>query len=370
MTVARLFLGGEDCRVPLPVLRELFAQLRDRGYERGEVLPRGPRVRPPGCAASLDRFAQVQATVIICAYSTERWPLLCRVLDAVAAQSHPAEDVIVVVDGNCELYDRAVARNASRVVMNRYGGGASGGRMTGADATDAPVLVFLDDDAVPDPEWLAELLRPYERSGVIGTGGRLDPMWETSRPGWLPPEYDWVVGCSFEAEQTESAPIRNPIAANMSIRADVFARAGGMALELGRSDVGGRVSGTAEETELSIRARRLYPDGHWIHAPSARVRHHVPVARSTWRYFRGRCGLEGRSKAVLTALTGTQAGLSSERTYVRRTLPRALVRELRNGLTGDLDGWRRAATLIAGLVLTSSAYVARRVTLQLGRQWR
>ncbi len=317
------------------------------------------QLRPP---------ARPDAAVIICAYSMERWSLLCRALEAAAAQARPAEDVIVVVDGNQELYDRASGcSHASRVVMNRYGGGASGGRMTGADATDATVLVFLDDDAIPEPDWLAQLLRPYDDPAVLGTGGRLDAMWETARPGWLPPEYDWIVGCSFDGDHAEPVRIRNPIAANMSIRADVFAGLGGMALELGRSDVGGRVSGTAEETELAIRASRLQPDGIWIHAPLARARHHVPATRGTWGYFCGRCGLEGRSKAVLTRLTGAGSGLSSERSYVRSALPRAFAREVGAGLRGDADGWRRAGTVVAGLALTTAAYVRKSVELRVAQ---
>jgi hypothetical protein len=310
----------------------------------------------------------VDAAVIICAYSTERWPLLRRALRAVADQDRPAADVIVVVDGNPELYDRAGrSGDATQVLMNRLGGGASGGRTTGAQAARAPVLVFLDDDAIPEPGWLVQLLRPYDDPAVLGTGGRLDAMWETARPAWLPPEYDWIVGCSFDGDHAEPVRIRNPIAANMSIRADVFAGLGGMALELGRSDVGGRVSGTAEETELAIRASRLHPDGIWIHAPLARARHHVPAARGTWRYFRGRCALEGRSKAVLTALTGTGSGLSSERGYVRSALPRAFAREVGAGLRGDADGWRRAGTVVAGLALTTAAYVGKSVELRVAQ---
>ncbi|HLI58652.1 MAG TPA: glycosyltransferase [Solirubrobacteraceae bacterium] len=351
------------------------------------------------------------AAVIVCAYSLERWPLLRAALRAVAAQEPAAQEVIVVVDGNRELYERVTASGlADRVLMNRHGGGAAGGRMTGAEATDAPLLVFLDDDAIPEPDWLRELLRPYgdsagrfERDGepggrrfvahpapgaasathpgasaaaatdeaqgrsaplVLGTGGRLDAMWETARPAWLPPEYDWVVGCSFDGAHPEPVPVRNPIAASMSIRADVFASVGGMALELGRSDVGGRVSGTAEETELAIRASRRHPGGVWIHAPHARARHHVPARRATWRYFRERCALEGRAKAVLTRLSGTESGLASERDYVRRALPRALARELAAGLRGDPDGWRRAGTVLAGLAFTASAYAARWLELR------
>lgn len=52
-------------------------------------------------------------------------------------------------------------------------------------------------------------------------------MVGTAFPVWFPCEFDWVVGCTYAGMDVRSGRIRNPIGANMSIRADVIARAGG-----------------------------------------------------------------------------------------------------------------------------------------------
>jgi hypothetical protein len=66
--------------------------------------------------------------------------------------------------------------------------------------------------------------------------------------------------------------------------------------------------------------------------------------------------MEAQSKALLTGLTGTGAGLASERTYVRSVLPRAFVRELRAGLRGNRDALGRAGAILAGLLITAAEY--------------
>ncbi|OHV40910.1 hypothetical protein BBK14_11690 [Parafrankia soli] len=50
-----------------------------------------------------------RTTVIVCCHLVERWDLLIRALDSLAAQEH-RPDQIVVVDGDDDLYDRIIAR--------------------------------------------------------------------------------------------------------------------------------------------------------------------------------------------------------------------------------------------------------------------
>jgi hypothetical protein len=159
--------------------------------------------------------------------------------------------------------------------------------------------------------------------------------------------------------------IRNPIGANMSVRADVMRRTGPFAAELGRSYVGSALGGTADETEFCIRASRLHPGGYWLHRPHALVRHTVPPQRATWAYFVRRCRLEGRSKAAVSDLAGTDAALSSERAYTRSVLPRAVLRELTRGARGDRAGFQRAAAIVAGLAITALEYGRVRATRRL-----
>jgi hypothetical protein len=63
------------------------------------------------------------------------------------------------------------------------------------------------------------------------------------------------------------------------------------------------------------------------------------------------------SKAHVSELVGTEAGLSSERSYTFRTLPLGVLRGLGDAIRGDLNGLRRAAAIVAGLGITTLGYV-------------
>jgi GT2 family glycosyltransferase len=310
-----------------------------------------------------------RVSVIICAYTLDRWQDLLNAVQSCCEQTVPPLEVVVVVDNNDELRRRAeAALPDARVVANHHGPGLSGGRNSGADVADGSILLFLDDDAVASPRWLEEHLAGFGHENVLGVGGEVVPMWRAEMPAWLPSELYWVVGCTYTGMPETPGAIRNPIGANMSIRADVFAAAGGFQQELGRLDTGKRaITGTADETEFCIRVLRSYPDGEWMYRPDARVAHVVPAERATWRHFRDRCRLEGGSKAVLVRLSGQQAGLASERAYVRRVLPRAVVRELRSAVAGRPAGFVRAAVIVAGLWITALTYVRALALLAAGR---
>lgn len=298
-----------------------------------------------------------EASVVICAYTFDRWNELQAAVASARTQTRPAREVIVVIDGNDELLERARREiTGALVVPNTNAPGLSGGRVTGAELATAPVIAFLDDDAIAEPCWLEELLAAYEDPEVLGAGGRVDPLWRNERPRWFPDEFNWVVGCTYRGMQAADGRIRNPIGANMSVRADVLRSAGGFAAELGRLEVGGAVSGTADETEFCIRTARMHPGGYWAYRPAARVQHVVSRQRGTWAYFVHRCRLEGTAKAALTRLTGASAGLAAERRYTRSVLPRAFARELRAALGGQPGAAGRAGAIVAGLAITGWAY--------------
>jgi glycosyltransferase involved in cell wall biosynthesis len=303
-------------------------------------------------------------SVIVCAHTLDRWDDLRAAMASVRAQTRPATEVIVVVDNNEVLLRRAQAElEGVMVTANVHPGGLSGGRLTGAELARGSVLAFLDDDAIADPIWLEELMAAYADPMALGAGGFVEPRWVTPRPGWFPAEFNWVVGCTYEGLPIDAGRIRNPIGANMSVRAEVMARAGTFDPVFGRSYSGTLArAGTCDETEFCIRASRLHPGGFWAYRHDARVRHTVTGQRATWRYFVNRCRMEAQSKALLTGLTGTDAGLASERTYVRSVLPRAVARELRGGLRGDVDALRRAGAIVAGLLITAAEYSRVRAT--------
>jgi glycosyltransferase involved in cell wall biosynthesis len=313
-----------------------------------------------------------EASVVICAHTLDRWDELNRAVGSVRTQTLAPREIVVVVDNNEALRKRAAREIAGVTVLpNTKEPGLSGGRMTGAEHTTAPVIAFIDDDAVADPRWLEELLDAYRDPAVLGAGGPVEPLWQAPPPSWFPGEFHWVVGCTYAGMHVRHGRIRNPIGANMSVRADVLRRAGGFTSDLGRRKLGFSVTGRAmvggkaescEETEFCIRAARLHPGGYWAYRPGARVHHAVPVQRTTWRYFVHRCLVEGTAKAVLTNLAGSKDGLGAEGRYVREVLPRAVASDLRAALRGQAGAARRAGAIVAGLALTAFAYAKTRLS--------
>jgi GT2 family glycosyltransferase len=302
---------------------------------------------------------QVTYSVILCAYTEQRFEALLAAVASVQNQRPVPEQTIVVVDHNDELLERARSAFPGAVVLpNLHERGLSGARNTGVGFATGEVVAFLDDDAVAAPDWSRRLLDAYRDARVVGTGGLAVPRWEAEIPRWLPSEFLWTVGCSYRGLPTVPAPIRNPIGANMSFRREVFDRAGGFRPGIGRL---GKTPLGCEETEFSIRARRLEPDGVIMHLPSARVDHLVTPERASWRYFRRRCWSEGLSKALVSGGVGAQAALASEWSYTLGTLPLGVMRGVAAALRGDRDGLRRAAAIVAGLAITTAGYLRGRL---------
>jgi hypothetical protein len=204
------------------------------------------------------------------------------------------------------------------------------------------------------------LLAAYSEDDVMGVGGGVLPAWRAPRPQWFPEEFLWVLGCTYEGLPRTRAEVRNPIGANMSFRRDIFSAIGGFDTNIGRL---GKDAAGCEETEFAIRARRARPSTRILLEPSARCRHSVTPDRVTRRYFRRRCWAEGRSKALVSRLSGAESALSSERVYVRRILPAGVLRGLRELVNGDLSGATRAWAIIEGTALTTAGYLAGRARL-------
>ncbi len=296
--------------------------------------------------------------MITCAYSERRWSSLVEAVESALAQDPQPHEVIVVIDHNGALLDRARAELAgARVVANEHRRGLSGARNTGVRHAEGDIVAFLDDDARARPGWLGQLTSAFDDEAVIGIGGVAEPAWESGDPGWLPREFLWVVGCSYRGLPSEPWPIRNPIGANMAFRRAVVERAGGFADGIGRV---GRVPLGCEETELSIRASAATP-GVILQLPECVVDHRVGPERTSLRYFRARCYAEGLSKALVSRSVGSDRALASERGYVLRTLPGGVIRSLAEALRGDLLGLARAIAIPAGLAITTIGYLRGRL---------
>lgn len=303
---------------------------------------------------------QPVVSVVICAYTEARWDDLLAAIESIRVQrDRVALEIIVVIDHNAALLERIRAVGADLIVTeNGEARGLSGARNSGLRLATAEIVAFMDDDAMANPDWLERLVPTYDDPAVGGAGGTIDPIWETSRPSWWPVEFDWVVGCTYRGMPEGRAVVRNMIGCNMSFRRDLLRDLGGFVHGIGR--IGTRPLG-AEETELSIRLGRRWPDRTIIYEPSAVVRHRVPASRSNFRYFRSRCYAEGLSKAAVAKLVGAGNALSTERGYAVRTLGGGVLSELGRAVRGDRSAIGRAGAMVAGLTITTAGYIVGRI---------
>jgi glycosyltransferase involved in cell wall biosynthesis len=329
--------------------------------------------------ATLDQVTP-HFSVVICAYSFDRWDELLLAVQSLQMQSFRPLEVIVVIDHNTELFLRAgqvlegqtdaqvlegqvlerqtdvrvlEGQTDVRVLENRFERGLSGARNSGLREAHGDLIAFLDDDAMAAPDWLERLAGAYADPNTLGVGGAIVPNWCGPQPAWFPPEFYWVIGCTYLGLPERTGPVRNMIGANMSFRRSAFE---GLEFRSGLGRIGTVPLG-GEETDLCIRAVRKHPNGVILYEPSASVQHLVTPERAQVRYFLRRCYAEGISKAAISRFVGSQAGLSSERSYVAKVLPRGVLRGLGETLRGH--GWggaARAISIVAGLGATAVGY--------------
>jgi len=307
-------------------------------------------------------------SVVICAYTEDRWLLLQRSVASVQHQRRTPMEIIVCVDHNDALLERCRRhwehRTASPsvpvvVLANKYQGRLGSARNTAAEIAQGDIVAFLDDDAWADPDWLERLLVPYGNDLVVAVGGAPMPEFEGPRPRWFPFEFDWVFGCAYCGLPESQAPLARLIGANMSVR------------RLALADIGGFHSDNHDDMDMCHRLMHLRPAEQIVYEPMARVQHFVPSARTTWGYFWRRCFFVNKGKVEAFQQMGGASNLSADIGFVGHALSRGVSRELRQAFRGDLWGAVRAAAILAGIVLAGAGHVAGQAKWQVGRtQWR
>jgi GT2 family glycosyltransferase len=205
-------------------------------------------------------------TVII--PTRDRWPILARTLEALAAQTEQGFDTIVVVDGTEQPVPPELERNqAVRVVGNaRQGPGAA--RNLGARLTDRPLLLFLGDDMLATPTLAMHHLARHraEPGPEVAVLGHVEWHPEIARNRllrWL----EWS-GSQFEyralaGRRGEDVGFGRFYASNVSIKRERFLDVGGFDPDFRQADY--------EDTDLGW---RLHQRGlRLIYEPAAIARH-------------------------------------------------------------------------------------------------
>ncbi|MGG5811208.1 glycosyltransferase family 2 protein [Falsiroseomonas sp. CW058] len=239
-------------------------------------------------------------TVVICTHARPGYLAAC--LDGLARQEGAAPELIVVDSASPAGPAAEIAREARRAgakLLRADRSGLSLARNIGLAAAAAPWTAYLDDDAVPEPDWARRLLGATARlpADAVALGGRILPAWEAPLPAWWPATLRGVLTIvEWDGVGEEGRDLPPGVAvygANMAFRTSALREVGGFPEELGR--VGDRLlSGEEVEVLDRLRARggRAFYDG------SVTVRHSIQRDRLRPGWLLSRLHWQGATDAL------------------------------------------------------------------------
>lgn len=94
-------------------------------------------------------------------------------LKAVFKQTHPLKEVLVVDDVSTDESLKIVSRYPVKVIKHTENRGLAATRNTAIKNIDSEFIASLDADCIPEPDWLAQLMKRFNSSKIAGVGGRL-----------------------------------------------------------------------------------------------------------------------------------------------------------------------------------------------------
>lgn len=287
----------------------------------------------------------MKVSVIVPTYSMERYPDFSECVDSVLNQTYDDVECVIIVDGNEEVYERAVKdyghRDDTIIYLSAEDAGPLSRGNMGVIQANGDIVASTDDDAVPRTDWVERLVEAYEQKGAIAVGGKMVPEWVAGKPDFLPEEFYWLIGATHKGFKEEAGEVRNTFGANISWKRDIFLKLGGFKIAgMGPSELQGR------ETELCARMQDEYGKGIW-YEPRAIVAHKVYEYRTDKVWLAKRAFWQGVSKRGMKKYVPKASGNESEflSKLLRSSIPKRSVK--------SLTSLRQAKQLAALLILTA-----------------
>jgi GT2 family glycosyltransferase len=238
--------------------------------------------------------------VIICTHARPHYLAAC--LAGLGAQQGARVPIIVVDSASPAPQAAEIARLAEAAgaqLIRAEQPGLSHARNLGLAASGAAWTAFLDDDAVPAPDWADRLQAAIAAlpRDVAALGGRILPEWEQPLPGWWPPALRGVLTIvEWEGRGEEGRDLPAGVAvygANMAFRTAALDAIGGFPENLGR--IGRRLL-SGEEVEVLDRLRAA---GHRsVYDGSVTVRHSIQAERLVPGWLLSRLHWQGATDAL------------------------------------------------------------------------
>jgi glycosyltransferase involved in cell wall biosynthesis len=306
-------------------------------------------------------------SIITTVYNPERLKDIEELLDSLNAQSYKDTETLIVAERSVELADsikKYIAEKgyaSMRVLFNEGEWGSYPSRNLAIGQARGDVIAFVDDDALPFPDWVAQMVKVYNEDGsVVGVTGPILPLWRDRSMKWFPRELYWVFSCTYR-EVVGRAEVRNGYCTNLSFRREAFDSCGLFKASLvgggwGKSDW---QQPAAQETEFCLRVRRG-TGKRIVHDPKVRVKHKVYGYRLSSGFLARRAYWEGYAKAMLKSLYRDDDGevLATEYALLRRILLGRLPRTLGRLFRRPATAWRQLRAVVTVLAGVAGGYLS------------
>lgn len=232
--------------------------------------------------------------------------------------------IIVVDSGSCPTARAAligiVAAHPNAKLIQVDEPGVSLARNIGAHAAAGGYIAYIDDDAVPAPDWVERIIAAIQGAPrpVAVLGGRILPLWEAPLPSWWPASLRGVLSIietegQGELRGPELPKTLEPYGANITVHVPTMLAIGGFGTTVGRR---GDMLLSDEDVQL---AWRLQNGGHAVRYDSRIVVYHrIQSLRLTPAWLLSRLYWQGVSTVVSRRLLGRSGA-------VWRELPRRML---------------------------------------------
>ncbi|MEQ8973487.1 MAG: glycosyltransferase [Coleofasciculus sp. C1-SOL-03] len=259
-----------------------------------------------------------QIAAIICTHNRDAY--LGAAIDSLLAQE--CDNFIVVVVDNAssdrtrEIVEARISHPQLKYVYEPVIG-LSVARNTGAQETTAPILAYLDDDAVASPQWLSVLLDAYQQNEQLAiAGGKVTLIWPpgVEPPNWISPELAGNLGLYDLGDHVVyiKEPGLTPRGLNYSIRRTFLEQIGGFDPNLGRQG-----KKLLSNEELYMTELALKQGWQVAYLPGAVAAHNVAPERLKASWFLQRSWWQGISECYREEVAGRtgirQLGRGGER---------------------------------------------------------
>ncbi|MFC6613904.1 glucosyl-dolichyl phosphate glucuronosyltransferase [Halopenitus salinus] len=244
----------------------------------------------------------MKVSVVVCTYTMDRYEVFTEAVESVLSQTYEPIEVVLVVDGNEEVYDRVRADfgGEENVIVhnNDENRGISYSRTKGAELASGEIVAFIDDDGVAEEDWIENLVEVYEETDAIAVGGDVRPNWMGEKPDFFPEEFYWLVGCVEPGFAEDGEEVRNTYGSNISYKREKFLAVGGYDPNTGRK---GDKHLQAHEAPVGIRLLEEFGKG-MVFVEDAVVEHTLFEYRGEFPWLVQRSFWQGYSKRVLDLL--------------------------------------------------------------------